>query len=337
MSSEPERRKPKQDYTKKAKPSMIREVYINNLKEELLKIALLIDLFPIISLDTEFPGCIYTRDTHPLVSDYKLVKKNVDALKPIQIGLTLSDKQGNLPNETCTWQFNLYFNIEKDLCQKQSIDFLHSSGIDFEQHRSRGIPHLLLGEYLIGSGLFLNCDVEWVTFHGIYDFAYLLKVVTNLQMPDDEAAFHEDLKLYFRNYYDLRYLIEFTDLYCGSLNRLAKDCGVIRIGTQHQAGSDSLVTAEAFEKIREFFAQLGQSVDRYKNKLFKYEKDEEIIRRFQPYVSGNYYCGNQIPYSPNVSNPGMIYYQGLYQNGIQLNSMNQRMFNLDDKKENLED
>ena len=37
---------------------------------------------------------------------------NVDLLKIIQIGLTLSDEDGNYPQEVSTWQFNFHFSIE---------------------------------------------------------------------------------------------------------------------------------------------------------------------------------------------------------------------------------
>ena len=37
---------------------------------------------------------------------------NVDLLKIIQIGLTLSDEDGNYPQEVSTWQFNFHFSIK---------------------------------------------------------------------------------------------------------------------------------------------------------------------------------------------------------------------------------
>lgn len=39
--------------------------------------------------------------------EYQMVKVNVDNLKVIQIGITLSDAFGNLPKGISTWQFNL--------------------------------------------------------------------------------------------------------------------------------------------------------------------------------------------------------------------------------------
>jgi CCR4-NOT transcription complex subunit 7/8 len=37
---------------------------------------------------------------------------NVDLLKIIQIGLTLSDEDGNYPQDASTWQFNFHFSIK---------------------------------------------------------------------------------------------------------------------------------------------------------------------------------------------------------------------------------
>jgi hypothetical protein len=37
---------------------------------------------------------------------------NVDLLKIIQIGLTLSDEDGNYPQDVSTWQFNFHFSVK---------------------------------------------------------------------------------------------------------------------------------------------------------------------------------------------------------------------------------
>jgi CCR4-NOT transcription complex subunit 7/8 len=40
-----------------------------------------------------------------------MVKVNVDNLKLIQVGITLSDNNGQLAPGICSWQFNLTFDI----------------------------------------------------------------------------------------------------------------------------------------------------------------------------------------------------------------------------------
>ena len=302
------------------KSSMIKDVYMDNFKQEILNISNLIQEFPYIGMDTEFPGIVYSKENQNLrgFSNYHLTRLNVDILKVIQIGITLCDKDGLFPEETSTWQFNLKFDINSDTHQQSSIQLLISSGIDFESHYKKGIPHLVFGEYFIVSGLVLNPEVYWITFHGIYDFAYLLKVLTNLKLPEIEKDFYDSLELYFCNYFDLRHLIQFSDYSRGSLQKLAIECNIQRVGTQHQAGSDSVVTVMAFFKlIHEVFS--STSVNNYKNVLFHYiEKDDvEFDNNKLPsfYNSGynshfNNYRGNihmyMYPYYNNNLNVGGI-------------------------------
>jgi hypothetical protein len=44
-----------------------------------------------------------------------MVKVNVDNLKLIQVGITLSDINGRVPPGVCSWQFNMFFDIRYDL------------------------------------------------------------------------------------------------------------------------------------------------------------------------------------------------------------------------------
>jgi CCR4-NOT transcription complex subunit 7/8 len=105
------------------------------------------------------------------------------------------------------------------------------------------------------SGLVLNEEIHWVSFHGIYDFAYLLKAITNLPLPETENLFFENLKMYFPHYYDIRYLVRYTDNLRGSLSKLGQELNINRIGIQHQAGSDSIITSEIFFKLKsEYFS-----------------------------------------------------------------------------------
>jgi hypothetical protein len=65
--------------------------------------------------DTEFPGVV----ARPIGSfktssdyHYQTMRCNVDLLKIIQIGLTLSDEDGNYPQDVSTWQFNFHFSVK---------------------------------------------------------------------------------------------------------------------------------------------------------------------------------------------------------------------------------
>jgi CCR4-NOT transcription complex subunit 7/8 len=54
---------------------------------------------------------------------------------------------------------------------------------------------------------------------------------------------------YFVNYYDIKEMKREIDFLCGGLNKVSRELGVERIGTTHQAGSDSLVTCRVFFKL----------------------------------------------------------------------------------------
>ena len=62
---------------------------------------------------------------------------------------------------------------------------LNRSGIQFKRHEEEGIDVDDFAELLIPSGLVL-VDTHFVSFHSPYDFGYLLKVLTNRNLPDEE-------------------------------------------------------------------------------------------------------------------------------------------------------
>lgn len=204
--------------TEKGEILRVREVWASNLDQEIELIRNVIDNFPFVAMDTEFPGVV-ARPVGNFKSSreyqYKALKINVDMLKLIQLGLTLTDAEGNLPkhnDELCVWQFNFRgFNLHEDVYAQDSIELLKQSGIDFSNNEARGIDVQRFGEVLMSSGVVLNDELKWITFHSGYDFGYLLKVLTNQALPATEAEFFELLSLYFPNIYDMKYLMKFCD------------------------------------------------------------------------------------------------------------------------------
>jgi CCR4-NOT transcription complex subunit 7/8 len=110
----------------------------------------------------------------------------VDLLRIIQLGLTLADPSGDLPDGVCTWQFNFRFSIKyvpiilshvltrlltrrnkksDDMYAPESIELLTKSGLNFKKHEEHGIDVNHFGELLISSGLVLLEDVKWISFH----------------------------------------------------------------------------------------------------------------------------------------------------------------------------
>ncbi|KAG9159114.1 hypothetical protein Leryth_017572 [Lithospermum erythrorhizon] len=179
-------------------------------------------------MDTEFPGVVYRQDYRSIdpFDHYQTLKSNVDALKLIQVGITLTDEFGNLPdlglnNNRFIWEFNLAdFDLVNDDHVPASIDLLRQQGINFDKNRKDGIKCSRFGDLMMSSGLVCN---DYVT-------SYL----------------H------------------------GGLNRVAETLALERkVGKSHQSGSDSLLTWDAFEKIRmDYFDGDDEMLQKYAGVLF---------------------------------------------------------------------
>ncbi|KAJ1679465.1 CCR4-NOT core DEDD RNase subunit [Spiromyces aspiralis] len=232
----------------------IREVWADNLEEEFETIRRLVPKYPYIAMDTEFPGVVArpignfasTSDYH-----YQLLRCNVDILKIIQLGITLADKEGNLAPDVCTWQFNFKFHLDEDMYAQDSIDLLEKAGIDFGRNEKYGIELDEFGELLMDSGLVLLPEVRWLSFHSGYDFGYLLKLLTCKPLPENEEGFYKLLHTFFPGVYDIKYIMRSCKTLKGGLQDVADELNVQRLGTQHQAGSDSLLTSSTFFRLRE--------------------------------------------------------------------------------------
>lgn len=252
----------------------IREVWADNLDEEIALIREIVDEYPYIAMDTEFPGIVIRplgnfKNSSDL--NYQTLRDNVDLLKLIQLGLTFSDQKGNLPtcgtDKHCIWQFNFReFNPNEDVAALDSIEMLRRSGIDFERNNEKGIDAMRFGELLMSSGVVLNDDRSWVTFHSGYDFGYLIKLLTCKKLPETQAGFFSLIKVFFPVLYDIKHLMKFSNNLHGGLNKLAELLEVERVGISHQAGSDSLLTSWSFMKMKEKF--LNGSVEKYAGVLY---------------------------------------------------------------------
>lgn len=72
----------------------------------------------------------------------------------------------------------------------------------------------------------------------------------------------------------MKYLMKFTDNLHGGLSKLAEQLDVLRIGPQHQAGSDSLLTARTFFKLKQkHFAE--SDLEKYVGILYGLGSDAE--------------------------------------------------------------
>eukprot|EP00164_Ancoracysta_twista_P003893 GFYU01005219.1.p1 GENE.GFYU01005219.1~~GFYU01005219.1.p1 ORF type:complete len:285 (-),score=57.89 GFYU01005219.1:1000-1854(-) len=254
------------------------DVWADNLEAEMEVIRGLVEDYPYLAMDTEFPGVV----ARPIGSfksqtdyHYQTLRCNVDLLRIIQLGITFMDDNGRAPKPVSTWQFNFKFNLNEDMYAQDSIDLLTRSGIDFKKNEEKGIDVQTFGELLTTSGIVLNDDVKWISFHSGYDFGYLLKLLTCTNLPAEEPVFFDLLKCYFPCIYDIKYIMKDTENLKGGLNKLAQDLDVERIGPQHQAGSDSLLTAATFFKMREAIFSNNLDATKYSGILFGLGADSE--------------------------------------------------------------
>ena len=276
----------------------IKEVYADNFIEEIKNISDLLEEYNYVGMDTEFPGTVFNVNNMTKDFYFRTLKMNVDVLKLIQLGITLTNEKGEFPKNYPyhTWQFNFEFDKNTDKILPASLSLLEQCGIDFNKLKEKGIKHKLFAEYFMTSGLVLNPDITWISFHGCYDFGYLLKLLLNSKLPDSEKEFMELLNTYFKNYYDIRTLVKGKDNLQGSLNRLAQNLEVLREGKIHQAGSDSVVTIDVYFKLIQNGLIEKNKLQNNKNILFGVDSEEDNKETITYTMIGN------MPYQNNNTN-----------------------------------
>ncbi|KAF6137891.1 hypothetical protein GIB67_014020 [Kingdonia uniflora] len=281
------------------KPVEVKNVWGHNLEYEIGRIKKFLHdgKYSFASIDTEYPGIIHPIINHyrdyPAQENYQYLKKNVDSLKLIQLGLTLTVSNCNIESDigkSLVWQFNFQFDLELDQHAPESIEFLKKQKIDFERLKVDGINHAKFARFfLLESGLFSGdynhhnhsycprgSNVTWVTFHGAYDFGFLIKLLKDKPLPDGPDQLKNFIKLidsYFgKRLYDIKYIMPFHMKIYGGLERAGKVLGIFReVGDAHQAGSDSLLTWRAFLKLSEKFDGDIDDIELYSGVLFGLE------------------------------------------------------------------
>ena len=102
-----------------------------------------------------------------------------------------------------------------------------SSGFDFNQHYERGINPVHFSELLTMSGLVLNQKIKWISFHGDYDFAYLIKLLTGQELPESKQDFDKILHIFFPHVFDVKYIYYNLKSINMGLNKLAEQMNVV--------------------------------------------------------------------------------------------------------------
>lgn len=159
-------------------------------------------------------------------------------------------------------------SFSDDMYAPDSVELLQRAGIDFNKNQMDGIDCNDFGELMISSGVVLNDDIRWVSFHSGYDFGYLLKVLTATPLPAAEEDFFSLVHTYFPSIYDIKYLMKSCKNLKGGLNDLAEELQVPRVGPQHQAGSDALLTMHTFFKLKKQYFEDEIDDEKYLGVLY---------------------------------------------------------------------
>ncbi|TXG54797.1 hypothetical protein EZV62_020053 [Acer yangbiense] len=228
----------------------ITPVWHCNFSHEIHLLCLNLNRYKVLSVDTEFPG--FLRDTPrdaPAAILYDDLKFNVDNTNIIQLGITLMDDHGDIGP---TWEFNFKFDLEKETHVQSSIEFLKKSGLDFQKIKQDGIPmNVFVMNFL--KILAMHRNLKWVTFHGTYDLAHVLKLFTcETLLPNTARDFAAKASSFFNKLVDLKLAAKYSeglkDVEVG-LAKLSRILHVRRLGEAHNAGSDSLLTAQVYAKM----------------------------------------------------------------------------------------
>ncbi|PWA60642.1 hypothetical protein CTI12_AA380500 [Artemisia annua] len=70
-----------------------------------------------------------------------------------------------------------------------------------------GVEAKKFGELLMSSGDVSNEDICWATFHGGYDFGYLIKLLTGKNLAETQEGFFELMNVFFPRVYDIKHII----------------------------------------------------------------------------------------------------------------------------------
>lgn len=228
----------------------------------------------------------------------------------------------------CSWQFNFKFNLKDDMYNEKSIESLQQAGIDFNLLERDGIDPHEFAALLIPSGLVCFDSVKWISFHGGYDFGYLTKLLICMPLPNDEVDFDHKMKLYFPTTYDVKHLMKYAIKLHNSglltpndpssaeilqkfehksgLENIAETLKIKRIGSAHQAGSDSLLTGKVFFQMRDKIFN-GDIPDEHVGKVWGLGFPDAglMTTSMLNQQAGNDGQANGGPSTPNTTNAGL--------------------------------
>ena len=77
------------------------------------------------------------------------------------------------------------------------------------------------------SGLVLNNKIRWISFHGDYDFAYLIKLLTGSNLPESKEEFDTIREIFFPHVFDVKYIFHTFNTMSVGLNKIADQLKVV--------------------------------------------------------------------------------------------------------------
>lgn len=193
--------------------SVIKEVWNFNLEHEFNALRAFVNdktsrVF--LSIHQEIPGIVARPvGTFRLSSDYhfQTLRLNLDLLSLIQLSFCAVKIRGAEVSNSVIWQFNFLYDLTKEMFNEEHLlMLLLSSQINFASHMSQGIPHMAFAELLMESGLLLDPAVTWLSYHLGYDLGFLVSLLTNDILPNDENDFFWWCAKYFPSFYDLKHI-----------------------------------------------------------------------------------------------------------------------------------
>lgn len=262
----------------------IRDVWKNNLYSEFALIRQLVTKYNHVSISTEFVGTLARpigtfrskEDYH-----YQTMRSNVDFLNPVQLGISLSDANGNKPeNGISTWQFNIEFDIAKEMVSAESMELLRKAGVNFDHHKNNGVSIFEFAQLMMDSGLLMDQNVTWITYHAAYDLGFLVNIFMNDAMPNNLKDFEWWVHKYFPSVYDLNLIYKIIRDFKHpqqvqpsqyTLSTLADEIGIPRFPIFTTTAGQSLLMLLSFCQLNKLSMHKfpnGTDFSKYKNVIY---------------------------------------------------------------------
>ncbi|GMM55972.1 CCR4-NOT core DEDD family RNase subunit [Maudiozyma humilis] len=267
-----------------------RDVWKDNLHNEFVAIRRLIKQFNYVSVSTEFIGTMARpignfetkADYH-----YQTMRSNVDLLNPVQMAISLSDANGNKPdNEPSTWQFNFQYDVDTEMISGESLELLKTSGVNLDMQRESGVDKFEFAQLMMDSGLIMEPDTTWITYHAAYDIGFLVHILMNDMMPATRQEFEQWVVKLMPSLFDLNLIYNLVHDFKNpqqpaspqySLNTLGDEIGIPRLLIFTTTGGQALLMILSFcylSKICMNKLPDGSPFSRYKNVIYGINDDQ---------------------------------------------------------------